>query len=356
MENMRLSMKINSFAVAVGFSALIASTSLANAYTPVWSVSGLYTDIVAADCRDCEENLGIIIRCTGNGQPAEITVNAAAAERGQDGAFSPATFFIDGKRFTYDAKTVEYGLIGFTPVFSIAKDDPLIEAFSAGENAAVSFNGQTGNIGLKGSRSALETFKAHCGWTAAGFRQNLERTAAANPEPTTSPQDPPQAPETPEPTGQPAFSQTVFSRVAPLPDAQGAFWFAGNGFGGGSPKNLRYGIPETDAVALYASCEDFNVKGVLLELYTSFGNVGANQQVTIQFNHAAGSPTFAGTTFVESEEYAGIRTIIPKDRALWERLAQSQNVSFGIQGQPPAQVGGSSGQAALLEFYNLCRQ
>ena len=50
MKNMRLNRKTNSFAVAAGISALIASTSFANAYTPVWSVSGLYTDIVAADC------------------------------------------------------------------------------------------------------------------------------------------------------------------------------------------------------------------------------------------------------------------------------------------------------------------
>ena len=127
---------------------VLAGTGSASAQQaiPEWSVTGLYTKIIASDCRNCEEETGILFACTGNGQPAELTVNAAASQRGKDGAFAPVTFRIDGQEFTYRAKTVEFGLIGFTPVFQIATDDPLTAALQAGREAIVTFNGARGRI------------------------------------------------------------------------------------------------------------------------------------------------------------------------------------------------------------------
>ncbi len=155
-----------------------AASASAGAYEAGWVATGLYEDIVAVDCRDCEEELGIIIACKGNGKPAEVTVNAAASQSGQDGAEAPVTFTIDGEAFTRTARTVEFGLIGFTPVFSLPPDDPIVAALQGGARAFVTFNGERAKLGLKGSREALDIFKAHCGWTPAGFQQNQERAAA----------------------------------------------------------------------------------------------------------------------------------------------------------------------------------
>ncbi|WP_083238948.1 MliC family protein [Methyloceanibacter superfactus] len=185
------------FSAALLFAA--AASSSAWAYQAGWRATGLYEAIVAADCSDCEEELGIIIACKGNGLPAEVTVNAAASQSGQDGAEAPVTFTIDGEDFTRTARTVEYGLIGFTPVFSLPPDDPIVEALQGGSRAFVSFNGARAKLGLKGSREALDIFKAHCGWTEAGFLQNQARAAAQAAS----------APPAPAPVGDAGASQTA---------------------------------------------------------------------------------------------------------------------------------------------------
>lgn len=354
--------------VAVIAVSLVTATQ-ASAYSDIWSVTGVYENIVATDCRDCGEDIGVLIACTGNGLPARVTVNAAAAQTGRDGAFAPVTFSVDGRSFTYTAKTVEYGLIGFTPEFLVAYDDPLIPALQAGRDAFVIFNGQQSRIGLKGSRSALNIFKAHCGWTPQGYQQNLARTGAASPPvqaappaapPVSVPQPskvPQQAPVAEQPqTGMPPYSQTVLAPTPVEADANGSFWFTGDGFGGGSPKSLRYGIPETDAMALFAGCERFDPKGTSVELYTGFGDLPSGSAVTIVFTHASGSSSYPGKTFIEGEEYAGSRFIVPKGDPVWTAIAASPQFSVGVAGQPEARLNGSSGAAAIGEFANLCNR
>jgi hypothetical protein len=343
-------MKRNIVTLGAGLLTLFGATSTVQAYTAEWSVTGTYTEIVAADCRDCEEDIGILFACTGNGQAAEITVNAAASERGQDGAFAPVTFHIDGQRYTYDAKTVEFGLIGFTPVFQISYDDPLTEALQAGRKATVRFNGERSNIGLKGSRSALNVFKAHCGWTPQGYQQNLERTGAQNTD--QNQQQEQQSGQ--QQSGLPPYSQTVLAKNPPTPGADGLFWYTGDGFGGGSPKALRYALPETDEAMLSASCERYDVNGVLLETYIWFGGMPADAPVTLEITHAQGTSRFQGTTFIENEEYAGARFTVPKGDPVWRAIAASGQVSIGIQGENAAQLSGASGSAALNEFSILC--
>ncbi|WP_346895173.1 hypothetical protein [uncultured Roseibium sp.] len=349
--------------MASGTAISLGIVTQANAYTPIWSATGLYEQIVAADCRDCEEDIGILIACTGNGLPARVTVNAVAAPTGQDGAFSPVTFSIDGQTFTYQAKTVEYGLIGFTPEFMVGDSDPLIQALQSGREAFVVFNGQQSRIGLKGSRSALNIFKAHCGWTPQGYQQNLARAGAASPPvrddvpviPT--PQTRQQAPDAGQPqTGVPPYSQTVLAPTPAQADANGAFWFTGDGFGNGSPKSLRYGIPETDAMAFYASCEEAGPQGTAVELYTSFGDLPPGSSVTIAFTHAFGSSSYKGTTFIENDEYAGSRFTIPKSDPVWSAIAASPQFSVGVAGQPEARLNGASGSAAIIEFSKQCNR
>jgi len=150
-------------------------------YEARWSVSGEGEDIVAIDCSDCEEELGIIIACKGKGKPAEVTVNAAASEKGKDGAKAPFTISVDGDAFTRTARTVEFGMIGFTPVFAMAPDDPIVEALQTGEHHAfVAFNGGVTPLNLKGARAALEIFKERCGWIETADA-DAEDASAQNP-------------------------------------------------------------------------------------------------------------------------------------------------------------------------------
>jgi hypothetical protein len=104
-------------------------------YEARWSTDGRNEDVVAVGCRDCEEDLGIIIACKGRGKPAEVTVNAAASGSGTDGVEAPVTFTIDGDSFTRTAQTLDFGMIGFTPVVSMAPDDLIVPAMQSGRSA-----------------------------------------------------------------------------------------------------------------------------------------------------------------------------------------------------------------------------
>ena len=146
------------------FSAsLLMATAIAGsaaAYDGRWSAKGLYENIIVTDCSgDCEEEIGIFIACRGLGMPAEIIVNAVGTEVGREGAPAPVTFSFDGQTFTRNALTSSYGMVGYTPILSIAPGDPLIEAMKSGKSARITFNDRVAEIGLKGSRSALTVFE-----------------------------------------------------------------------------------------------------------------------------------------------------------------------------------------------------
>lgn len=308
-----------------------------------WSVTGLYTKIIASDCRNCEEETGILFSCTGNGQPAELTVNAAASERGKDGAFAQVTFRIDGQEYTYRAKTVEFGLIGFTPVFQIASDDPLTSALQAGREAIVTFNGTRGRIGLKGSRSALDIFKAHCGWTPQGFQQNLQRAAAENP-----PQPDPPAGQSGRPFG--VAAGEAFTK----PNENGELWFTSKFEGdNGTRRTLIYGIPETDAVALTASCDRSSGGTIRVELSIDGGTFLPGQPVDLVFGFDGEWFEKQGKSFNRSSESAGVELSLPSVDQLWDAMAQAGSVRYGVRGRKPLALPGA-GEAARF-FVTRCR-
>ncbi|WP_319530642.1 hypothetical protein [uncultured Cohaesibacter sp.] len=355
--------------------AIVASFFATQALAQQWSATGLYEQIIASDCRDCGEDVGMLVACTGNGQPAEITINAAASETGRNGEAAPVAINIDGQIFNYEAKTVEFGLIGFTPVFSVAYDDPLIGALQSGRNAIVTFNGGQSVVRLNGSREALEIFKAHCGWTPQGFQQNLERQQASNPGQFTPPSkdapqndtgqnDAAQNEAGPSDTGhtdqmsdpdRPSYSHTAMTKTPVKPGTIGLFWYTGDGMGGGSPKILSYAVPETDERAFYATCEqagDF----MEVEIYSEFGNLQAGDIVYLTINHPGGQERYQGHTFIENDEYAGSRFKIIRDRNLWLSMANAPDLTFGNEGYTMARANSVEGKEAFYEFAQSCGQ
>jgi len=129
-----------------------------------WSASGGNDRIAITDCTECGDDIGMLVQCRGAGQPADVMVQWAAVEHGQKGAIVPLTVSVDGRTYRYQARTDYFGMIGYTPVFSLNPGDPLIMALQEGNTARVTFAGQSTNISLRGSRDAFEIFKAHCGW------------------------------------------------------------------------------------------------------------------------------------------------------------------------------------------------
>jgi len=149
--------------IGIATSASLAIAPL-EASAREWSVFGRGENIVIADCKNCDEDTGITVTCKGSGRPAEVTVEWAASENGTEGAVVPIEIGIDGQVFNRWAITINYGLIGYTPQFSLSSGDPIIEAMQAGHTAKVKFAGGSKEIFLKGTRRGFDAFKTGCGW------------------------------------------------------------------------------------------------------------------------------------------------------------------------------------------------
>ena len=152
---------------AFGFVLLLMvalATSTLQAAEREWSAVGRNETISIADCADCDEDIGMMVECKGPGLAANVTVNWAAVENGEEGAVLPISLTVDNHTFTYQATTVQYGLIGYTPQFALSPGDPVIEAMQGGRTVVVRFSGSDTEISLKGSRRSFDLFKSNCGW------------------------------------------------------------------------------------------------------------------------------------------------------------------------------------------------
>ncbi len=141
----------------------------ADAASRTWAASGDGKEIVVADCRDCGDDIGMMVVCRGADQPAEVIIHWGAVEKGQEGAVLPILLDIDGQAFKRQATTQYFGQIGYTPQFQMDRVDPLIAALQSGHNVRVTFSGQTTEISLRGSHRALGIFKSHCGWNRSAI-------------------------------------------------------------------------------------------------------------------------------------------------------------------------------------------
>jgi len=144
--------------VSLGF----ASNILYADETRQWETSSWPDSIVATDCRECGDDIGMMLTCKKTDEPISVTVHWAAVENGTDNAELPIKMMLDDKVFTYQAKSILFGQIGYTPVFNIKRNDPLINALQKAKTINILFAGGKTDISLKGSRAALEKFKHGC--------------------------------------------------------------------------------------------------------------------------------------------------------------------------------------------------
>jgi hypothetical protein len=196
--------------------------------------------IVLSDCRDCSDDIGMMVTCRGAQRPAEVTVHRAAVENGQEGAVLPIVLTIDkGQIFERQATTRYFGLIGYTPEFPLERDDPLIATLQAGYSLKINFSGQTTELTLRGSRSAFDIFRAQCGGN-----------------------------QTATPPGNEA---KWLVQTYPAGDSDRFKTF------------LTYGIPETDAIVFSASCESgWRGSDLAVDLLIGSGGKTSGQPVDVK--------------------------------------------------------------------------
>lgn len=319
-------MKSGIAAICLVFSVCASQAQVTNG---PWTTNGNDSAIHAYDCDGCDNGPNIVLTCDGTN--ARIAVFALTNSLYREGEFAPLRVSVLDQYLSYQADIKLFGPEDYVPVFSAPYNDPLIAALQAGNSATFTYSGGSVSVGLSGSRKALASMKQNCGG------QDLARNAAA------------------QNFTLPNASSTVLAKNEPVPDANGLHWFTGDGQGGGSPKSLRFALPETDAIVMFASCEQEDVRGILLETYIAQGDLQNGDNAYLEIQGAEDTFQYEGQAFVDGEEYAGARFYIPKTHTLFSSIATSETIELSVNGNQRVEITGAAGAAPLSEFGQLCR-
>lgn len=296
-----------------------------------WEATVTDTIVTVADCSDCEEDVSIRMVCETPGQPADMLLYVLAGEMSGPHLPQEIQFLIDDVAFTRPARTVDFGLVGPTPVVSIAPDDPVIPALENGRSVLLSSDFFTAEVGLAGSKRALRTFAKHCKW----------------PDPSTRPK-PATGPDLQH------SRQTVYRQNDANPDVDGAHWFTGDGFGRGTARRISFAIPQSDGMLLSASCAGSKPFQTVVDLFTLASDQPDGSAVSVTVRHDTGSFEWSGKVLRSTDEFTIARFEFPNDPGLWAAIAASDEILISPEGFNPISLPGASGAEALQEFGGAC--
>lgn len=277
-----------------------------------WGIHDNNGKISVADCsRDCGQTINFLMVCQANGQSAMVNMPSVGTQNGPTGSIRPLRLLIDGQSFTYQARLSRAGIFGHVPGFRLDPEDPVIEALQAGSRVQVEFDGQRRDFGLRGSRKALDAFKAQCGWTGAPTQQ----TANRGPKP---------------------------------------FWY-GNQYiddrTGQMVSSLTFGVPETDAAAVHASCVS-NGAITLDVLGGTNGPVGS--PVALRIGIGNRSQDYNGQVFFDSSEWSGVRVGMNVQDPVWRAMQTATRISFALSNGEQKSLPGQGAGPAVAQFLSAC--
>lgn len=293
----------------------------AAAFEARWSLVETGRGVTAVDCTDCKEDTAILIVCQGPNMPAKVVVNGAATETEPDEQSTIVSFDVSGQTFWFEARPRFYGLIGHTPEFNLAKDDPFLEALKKKPSAIVAFNGTTSSINLNNSFRVLTAFNEQCSWGQG-----------------------------------PNYSAMQGTKILPTVSDSGAFWFTGDGFGEGTNRQLTYGVPETDQVAFSARCGASSQDPIVLELFLPLGDLQDGETGMVSFLSGENSGTLPARAFIENDEYAGLRLTLAPDAEIWNLIGAENGLSLGLVNHAPNTIETDGAQAPTEQFLAACSE
>ncbi|WP_370320565.1 hypothetical protein [Oricola sp.] len=150
--------------------AVAVMTLPASARTERWSVTGTGAEATVTDCTDCEEDIGLLVRCGATGMPATLSVpfQALDEEPAEEAGSQKIVFTVDGEAFSYVPQFEFWGMIGYLPKIELKPSDPLVEALKRGQVVDIALGESRVRIPLKGSWSALSAFERTCPWGVGG--------------------------------------------------------------------------------------------------------------------------------------------------------------------------------------------
>jgi hypothetical protein len=277
-----------------------------------WGIHDSNGKISVADCsRDCGQTINFLMVCEANGQSATVNMPSAGTQNGPTGSIRPLRLSIDGQSFDYQARLSRAGVFGHVPGFRLDPGDPVIEALQAGSRVQVEFDGQRRSFSLRGSRKALDSFKAQCGWTDASTQQ-------------------------------------VSSR-GPVP-----FWYANQYMDdrtGQMVSSLTFGVPETDAAAIHARCAS---DGMITLDVTGGTNGPVGSPVALRIGIGNRSQDYDGQVFFDSSEWSGVRVRMTVQDPVWRAMQTAADISFALSNGQQKSLPGQGAGPAVARFLSAC--
>lgn len=295
-----------------------------------WTNSGAYEEIMLMDCDHCGDDIGLTIQCQGEANLPLVSVNWAATDKP-----SPADtliIFIGKEIFERKVTTVNYGMIGHVPQFHLERNDPLITAMQKGRIAIITYGGEKTRIGLHGTKIAFDIFNAHCGWN-----NYVENT------PLVSKPDPVAPPEPP---------------ITDQDNPDGAIWYTSEYFDdqkNTTVNDLVFGIPETDAIAMIASC-GASSSTANLDLLLDTGDLQSGAPYYVRLQTADYDQTHKAEVFFDNSEYAGVRFSLPISEPLWNALLAGETFYIVPQIGSDRELKHSASVDAVGVWLDQCNQ
>ncbi|EFL89939.1 hypothetical protein R2A130_2552 [Ahrensia sp. R2A130] len=373
---------------------------------PVWSSSGLGPKVTSANCTDCDEDIEILATCNAATGKANLIFYALAAENGEKGDNVRIDLASADGETSIDGSLVLYGLVGMTPVVSVDRFHEIWNVLRSRGRLNLKTSVQSTEVALHGAASAIDNFIANCfanetfiptprefeplqqgkykppfrpmpvgffnsnitpgfcrkvrlspgplfdicayisylsAVNPAALKAHLDRVALRSGDSSNRTQ-----------TTAPRQSQTVAKQSDPQPNEDGLFWFTGDGSGKGSPRDLQFAIPETDARVFYATCFGHEPDTIHMEFYAinELKPAGSATILTIEIDGEAAK--FEAVYFSDNEEYAGVRTTIPTSDPVWGRFTTSDQLSITLAAQQQTLLDTASGRFAIAEFMEAC--
>ena len=321
--------------------ALCAAPHPAAAQQRTWHASGQGSFVIAADCQDCGEDIGIMFECRGLGRPADVSVPAVAVERRPGGRRHRIEFFVDGLGMAYDAEVERQGLVGYVPTLSIRQDDPLIERLAGGTSLRAVFAGRSSEITLRGARAALAAFASQCAWRNA--------KALARPLETAAPAAPQGEANAPRPQAQTAGPPGGSGSAPPAAADRPMRWqfYAGRA---GEPSRLIFGAAGSDDAVLVASCLS-GATQALVELHASPAGLEPGRPVEVGVHTSRGIKGVRGVI-----NQSGHTTFASQPSGtLWSTLQAGGAATFSVEGRPAGFVESKSADRAITNFLAGCK-
>ena len=147
-----------------GLAFCLAGFNLSAAAAPVdWNVITTDTGAAVADCRDCDENISVLVVCDRGAK--HRVVDLLLLEQREDAlAGKSATVTVTAGKTTLSiaATYSQPGEAGPYPIARLASNDPFFELLSHATSAQLAVNGYATTMGLKGTRKAFTAMQKIC--------------------------------------------------------------------------------------------------------------------------------------------------------------------------------------------------